>query len=103
MLAPMLTTTMPTPTHTNRCRQRRTTTSTTRLTSHRTWIARAVPSTPATVATSVSAGERTELIAWSTRVSATSKTVTLPVTTTTIHATTTAALRASHHLPDAFR
>jgi hypothetical protein len=103
MPAPTLITTSPTPTHTNRCRHRRTIARVSRLASQTACSAHPVPRIPATSATRVSHGERTVLIAWSTRVSATSTTVTVPVATTTVQAPTTAALSPSHHLPDAFR
>src|SRR3954467_3543935 len=62
-----------------------------------------VARTPATCATRVSHGVRTSAIAWRMRVSATSNTVTVPVTRMTIHATRTIALSPSHHLPEALR
>src|SRR4051812_9641493 len=62
-----------------------------------------VARTPATCATWVSHGVRTTAIAWRMRVSARSKTVTVPVARMTIQATSTIALSPSHHLPEALR
>src|SRR5688572_21703916 len=53
--------------------------------------------------TSVSAGERSSLTACRMRVSTTSRTSTVPVSTTTDQAPTTTTLRPSHHFPDLFR
>jgi hypothetical protein len=65
-------------------------------------MARSVARTPATSATRVRPGERISLTACRIRVSATSKTVMVPVATTTAHAATTTPLSASHHRPDVF-
>src|SRR4051794_15224550 len=94
---------MPTPSHTNRCRHRRKTISTAMLTNQMAFTAGAVARTPATSATRVSAGVRMSLIACSTRASATSTAVTLPVTSTTTQSSTTRALSASHHRPEVLR
>src|SRR4051794_15923506 len=100
---PIWTTTSPAPSQTKRCRHRRRAASATRLTSQRTYNACLVARTPATSAARVSPGVRTSARPCSTHVSSTSTKATVPVSTTTPQATTTRALRPSHHLPEALR
>src|SRR5215207_7020829 len=66
-------------------------------------MAFAVASTPRASMTGVRPGERSSLIACRTRVSTTSKTVIVPVMTTTTQMTRTTPLRPSQNLPEAAR
>src|SRR5262245_3019142 len=89
------------PNHTNRWRQRRQMTSTSRFPYQSACSAYAVPSTPAAFITVVSGSERSEVNHSSTRLSSTSTaTAVRRVTATTIQKTTTAAASPSHHLPE---
>src|SRR3954447_23725249 len=103
MVDPKATTTRATPTQTNRCRHRRTTIRTRTTITHSAYTATGVARAPPASAVRVSAGERTDSKACSTRLSATSNRLTLPVAHTTTQARTTAPESASHHLPEAFR